>query len=436
MKVAAVAIVKDEALYLSEWVIYHLGLGIDHFFIYDNFSTDNTQEVLEPYIQGGVLTLIKWPLFRGQDDAYAHAFKTQVSSFDWVTCFDVDEFYLLKNHKSIKEFLSEYADFEQVIIPWRFFGHSNHIQRPEGLVIENFTTCDESIHTHTKFFIKPESVKDAGVHVSTTKNKRTVNEHKKIIDEGRFHSNHTTDIIQLNHYFTRSYEEYEKKIKRGQADGRDLKKLDSFKHYDFANQDLSLLQYIDTIKNQIKFIQDVTENLPVNSGFLSDLFLPFDNLPIKYVYRDKIDELAKINKNKITKHLKYNFGSILQCTDDFREELAISLRGLISNFSVSPWHKSSEPYSIDPPINGCPTLLGVIEVKDRESIVFQVTGKDWLDQKMTRAVSFDVPSEGVWMFALSIGRVFVSSPVISIIISPEKETNSVVSINYDSTLIW
>jgi len=102
--IAGIAIVKNESLYIEEWLLYHLSIGIDHFFIYDNFSEDDLSVLLRPYIQGGVVTLINWPVSRGQDDAYFHAFRSLAKSFDWAACFDVDEFYVLKKHKTLKEF--------------------------------------------------------------------------------------------------------------------------------------------------------------------------------------------------------------------------------------------------------------------------------------------------------------------------------------------
>ena len=41
-----VLIFKDEAPFLQEWLTYHLTLGIDHFYLYQNNSTDNYMEVL------------------------------------------------------------------------------------------------------------------------------------------------------------------------------------------------------------------------------------------------------------------------------------------------------------------------------------------------------------------------------------------------------
>ena len=49
---AAAVRVKDEARFLPEWIVHHLNLGIEHFYIYDNDSTDGTREAIAPFIHG------------------------------------------------------------------------------------------------------------------------------------------------------------------------------------------------------------------------------------------------------------------------------------------------------------------------------------------------------------------------------------------------
>ena len=49
-ELAVVAILKNEAPYVREWVEYHLVAGVDHFYLYDNDSEDNLAEVLKPLI--------------------------------------------------------------------------------------------------------------------------------------------------------------------------------------------------------------------------------------------------------------------------------------------------------------------------------------------------------------------------------------------------
>ena len=73
--VVIVCIVRDEAHYLEEWMAYHVALGVDHFLIYDNGSTDGSADLLERYQNHGLVTRIDWPLGGGQLAAYNHALR-------------------------------------------------------------------------------------------------------------------------------------------------------------------------------------------------------------------------------------------------------------------------------------------------------------------------------------------------------------------------
>src|SRR5262245_1292734 len=64
------AIFREEAPFLDEWLTFHCGVGVTHFYLYNNFSTDNFRTVLEPWIDRGVVTLIDWPVPVGQTSAY------------------------------------------------------------------------------------------------------------------------------------------------------------------------------------------------------------------------------------------------------------------------------------------------------------------------------------------------------------------------------
>ncbi len=70
---AVVAIMKCEGHYVKEWLDYHLLAGVDHFFIYDNDSPDNQREVVQPYIDAGLVTYIDYPGQARQYEAYSAA---------------------------------------------------------------------------------------------------------------------------------------------------------------------------------------------------------------------------------------------------------------------------------------------------------------------------------------------------------------------------
>lgn len=60
-RLVACTMLRNEAAYVREWIVYHLLVGVEHFYLYDNDSTDNTAEVLAPFVAKGVVTYRRWP---------------------------------------------------------------------------------------------------------------------------------------------------------------------------------------------------------------------------------------------------------------------------------------------------------------------------------------------------------------------------------------
>lgn len=58
---AVLSIANNESIYIKEWLEWHKKYGVEKFFIYDNGSTNNTYEVLRPYIESDVVESIYFP---------------------------------------------------------------------------------------------------------------------------------------------------------------------------------------------------------------------------------------------------------------------------------------------------------------------------------------------------------------------------------------
>ena len=56
----AATIIQNEASWIAEWLEFHLlpDIGVEHFFLYDDGSTDNTSLVLAPYVAAHLVTLV------------------------------------------------------------------------------------------------------------------------------------------------------------------------------------------------------------------------------------------------------------------------------------------------------------------------------------------------------------------------------------------
>ncbi len=60
------AIMKNEGPYLKEWLEFHLMTGVEHFYLYDNSSDDETVKILDDYIKRGIVSYHLWPDHPGQ----------------------------------------------------------------------------------------------------------------------------------------------------------------------------------------------------------------------------------------------------------------------------------------------------------------------------------------------------------------------------------
>lgn len=233
---AVVAIVKDEAPYLKEWIDYHLAAGVDHFIIYDNESSDNTREVLMPYIKMHIVDYFAVPGPLAQMPSYNDAVRRFKFVCRYMAFIDLDEFIFPKTGQSIVEVVDEVLANEPkaagLAINWQVFG-SNDLENAEldKGVLERFTRRAPS-----DWFEPAEDDKlpVGNIHVKTIANPRyiryIVNPHYAYYFGGKFAVNSNgervthwgnepvlADKIVVNHYFTKSREEFRKKLERGRT---------------------------------------------------------------------------------------------------------------------------------------------------------------------------------------------------------------------------
>lgn len=269
--VAMAAITKNEGPFIAEWVAYHYLLGVEHFVIYDNRSDDATVEVLAPFVNAGLVTLVHWPLFPGQIDAYQHAVMTFGPRCDWMGFLDIDEFVSLPPGVTLPAFLAGFPpEAEEVVLFWRMFGHSGHRARPAGLVTLNFVHCDPNLWQIAKCFVRPERVRTMFVHHAETIDRRSVDEKGRSIPQVWMHERGavTGDMAVINHYFTRSYDDYAAKIARGQADGRSEKKLELFEKWDFDHTDTRVADHASAVQELMDLVAE-RGAAPIRYGCLS-----------------------------------------------------------------------------------------------------------------------------------------------------------------------
>jgi glycosyltransferase involved in cell wall biosynthesis len=248
-------LLKNEGPYLKEWIEYHKLVGFTKFYFYDNESTDNTREILAPYIASGLVEYTLIPGVGKQLDAYNEAIRLHKQSCRWMAFIDLDEYIApAEPFKSIAEILNEQTAKHGgcaagMLINWCLYGSSHLEKTPKGLITENFTH-----HAEQSFW---------GNHLGKTIcNPRLVNYYVSphypyywigaysISGSGAVKTNDWKvkpadwSVVRLNHYHTKSYEQYLQKISRGMGDRPNEYVAAGFSHYDKNDvEDPSMLVY-------------------------------------------------------------------------------------------------------------------------------------------------------------------------------------------------
>jgi Domain of unknown function. len=221
-KLSICAIAKNEGSYFAEWIDYHHLLGVEKFYIYDNESTDNTKEVLQPYIDSGLVEFIDTPGKNMQRPVYADCLKRFRNDSQWMAFIDLDEFIVPLKNKTIPDFLEGFTDYSAIQINWVCYGSGGQEKQNPGMVIERFRDHSELNH-HLNYCIKtilqPRRVLSfSGAHECVPLYGKKVNPKGEVIKKYyKIIPPTGQDIIRVNHYAVKSQEEYQIKRNRGRA---------------------------------------------------------------------------------------------------------------------------------------------------------------------------------------------------------------------------
>jgi hypothetical protein len=205
---------RDEARYLDEWIDYHLTAGVSHLYLYNNFSADDYGTVLARHLQSGAVTLIDWPRKPASPAAEEDCIRRAIGHYEWVGFLDADEFVVIKDGRSIPEYLRSFGDVPGVALHWYYFGSNGHRTRPASGVIHGYVRREALPNRHVKCFVRPERVSQNRNPHSWFFRKASwaVNEHHRPV-LGSIGSP-TAANAWINHYYCKSLEDFQEKALR------------------------------------------------------------------------------------------------------------------------------------------------------------------------------------------------------------------------------
>lgn len=265
-KVSICAIFKNEAPYLDEWIAYHLLVGVNHFYMYNNNSEDDYLSPLQKYIDQGVVTLIQWPRNQAQMECYLDCIDRFSIETNWLGFIDIDEFINPVDYSDIYSFLTRFEKkYGSVVIYWKFFGTSGLKDRDRnGLVSEDFTFCWPKYSNIGKCFLNTAYTIDRENHTVCLHHRLWTKcgkgalppvNHNKKFDIEYHHKVKKHFPIQINHYFTKSYAEYVEKKSKGDVYFKINPHDEEYfhRHEDkCAAYDKTIYKYVPALKEKMK----------------------------------------------------------------------------------------------------------------------------------------------------------------------------------------
>lgn len=254
------AIAKNEGLYIQEWIHFHLLVGVSHLTIYDNNSDDDTAVLLKPFVDSGLLTCVPWPM-QNPSQAAAYSDYIQRNRGPWWAAFiDCDEFLWAPQHDSlplaIESLLATGVSRSAFGINWMVFGSGGQTEYEDKPVIERFTWRPATSHPVDQH-IKSVVWMDQQVSVGS-------DPHFFHVQNGTFdengnpirgpYSSHSSRVLRINHYSSKSLAEWRKRILLGKPDRSGVEVREQEWYWDRQAMDVDdreIQRYLPQLKERL-----------------------------------------------------------------------------------------------------------------------------------------------------------------------------------------
>ena len=331
------SIFKNESHILDEWISHYLFHGVDHIYLVNDFSTDSYLEIIEKYADRVTLfhnDIVTKEVGR-QTQIYRKYFTSLLSSAKWMSILDLDEFLYSPETINIKQVLSEYSEYAQIIVDWVHFGSNEHVLQPNSAV-EGFTMralSRESVrnvryHGYKSIF-KCEHLQNFDIHTSNVNG-----DVLRIIDTN-------AAKLLINHYNVQSLEFFiNVKGTRGDVNNWfDHVKLQRNKEL-FAEFDVNDLEDLRLCNQNRDIIKQIKHN---KLSKTDDVTMVITSCNRPHLLDKTLESFIKYNTYPISKTILLDDSGIIGCNEPVVEKY----KGVLNITSLYNKENMSQIKSID-----------------------------------------------------------------------------------------
>jgi hypothetical protein len=247
---SVLSIFKNETMNLKTWINHYLWQGVDHFYLIDNGSDDLPLNILQEYIDKGLVTYFYRPEKYQQIEHYKFVFDSEnlKVATHWLAICDLDEFfYGVDQRLSLKMKSLEF--YNVIYCNWLMYGSDNLINHPDD-IRRAIVHREPNLHINTKYIFKTKSIissSQINIHYLMKNNR-----YKLRIEKFRF----ANKLIRLNHYPIQSFEFFKKvKMTRGDVSSNSSDNLRDEKYFNNYNKNTT---------TRDSLLKDLIENTPVD----------------------------------------------------------------------------------------------------------------------------------------------------------------------------
>ena len=244
MNICICTLIKNEQEYLEDWLKYNINLGVDKIFIVEDIGSESHKSIIEKYSDN--VEILDIPFDEGEfNDKHfrtrqsywqVEMFKyvRELNVYDWCFIMDIDEYITITENLSLKDFLSQYNDYSELILYWKNYGANGHIEKPDYSKVETYREyytkeCGYSVLDKKYTFIMKKAI---NLHKITPNYMVCQHLHSMATyTKTNFQKGIHTPCYErayLAHYITKSWEEYKWKLLTRGMCCKNHRKIDDF----------------------------------------------------------------------------------------------------------------------------------------------------------------------------------------------------------------
>ena len=277
------AVIRNQEHYVKEWLAFHHLVGVERFVVVLHKCTDKTEEKIRelPFQDKIHIHRIVNDEQFVQLGTYLWILKNYGKFTRWMTFIDSDEYLFGTLQDDLRTILTDYEKHGGLAAHWLEYGTNGHVLKPTGLSIEALTKRapdNHGAHYSFKSIIQPQCFqKFLSPHLAVTKPMTVMEDHSEVNVNWIWIGDRkpTHEIVRVNHYHTRSMEDWIERYQRGQCNDPERNHTSEyqyntriFKSRDHEDvHDTCILRFAKTLNSRLHQMKSQNLNLAYGSHF-------------------------------------------------------------------------------------------------------------------------------------------------------------------------